>query len=1015
MPALPSISVQFTASAAGALKGIRQLVDGLTQLGEAAKVTAAGFDASIASIDASGGGLARFSESVVAARESLASLEADARSMGVNVAAGADEAVAALARLTEASKAAAVAMDETAVAAKTSATESAASADLLGNKFLGLGTVFDKVKKWGPLSLGAIGVASIDLATKFQATMTTLNTQANVPMAAIGELKNGVLNLAGQVGFSPDSLAQALFHVESSFASTGITGKQALDILKVAAEGAAVGHANLVDVTNALDAVIASGIPGVQNYAQAMGELNAIIGSGDMTMQDFADAVGSGAVAAVKAYGLSLTDVGAALATFGDNNIRGAAAGTELRMMVQGLASPLHSATGELQKLGMTQNTLADDMRKGGLKLAIDDLAAHLKAAGVTADEQGQIITDVFGKKAGIGIQLAIGQVDRFDSKYPELEKGAHGFQSAWQTATHTLSQQLKEIRSGFDALMIRIGDFLIPQVSKFITMVQHAGAPIAKSLGSALSGIASGFSGAAGHPADAGAMQRHHGDAYQAPPLTAWQKVGQVLRGVADDFKKFGNDVAKSFSNIKQAAGPVLGVLGGALLGALKAVAGILANVVGPALKGFTDFLAKNKGLVKDFAEVILGGLAVKLTTIGGIKAATSVTNLAAKILGFPTKQIGAISSEFKKLKDAAKAVKDAAGGIKDAFGKIPWSSIGSGMRAAATAAWDLSVKTLAAGLAALKSAGMWLAEKAALVGAAIAEKAAAIGEWLLNIALDANPIGLIIIAVLALVGILIYCWTHFKTFRDVVKAVWGVIWAVTKMVAHQVMTALKDIGKAAEWLWKNAIKPAFDGIVHAAEWLWHQIEGAWHGITRAIDGGIHFISQLPGKIKGFFSDAANWLVRAGKDIINGLWNGIQSMGGWIAGQISSLIQSVVPGPVLKILGISSPSKVFHEIGLHVTEGLVKGLVAGSPNAARASAQMAHAVIGGASGLAVGGYGVGSLAASAAGGGGAPVVYNITVQGSVIRERELFDTVQRQALRYGRRNPNTGLVYQSA
>ena len=71
-----------------------------------------------------------------------------------------------------------------------------------------------------------------------------------------------------------------------------------------------------------------SGIKGAQNYNQAMGALNATVGAGDMTMQDLADALSNGVMPVVKNYGLSLLDdVGAALATFGDNNIRGAAGG----------------------------------------------------------------------------------------------------------------------------------------------------------------------------------------------------------------------------------------------------------------------------------------------------------------------------------------------------------------------------------------------------------------------------------------------------------------------------------------------------------------------------------------------------------------------------------------------------------------------------------------------------------------------------------------------------------------
>ena len=121
----------------------------------------------------------------------------------------------------------------------------------------------------------------------------------------------------------------------------GITGSKAMDLLRIASEGARVGGSDLVDTTNALDAVIASGIGGVKNYSQAMGALNAIVGSGDMTMQDLVDAMGTGLMAVAKSYGQTLPEIGAALATFGDNNIRGAKAATDLRMAMQAMQAPM--------------------------------------------------------------------------------------------------------------------------------------------------------------------------------------------------------------------------------------------------------------------------------------------------------------------------------------------------------------------------------------------------------------------------------------------------------------------------------------------------------------------------------------------------------------------------------------------------------------------------------------------------------------------------------------------------
>ena len=321
------------------------------------------------------------------------------------------------------------------------------------------------------IGVAAVGAAyeSVKLAASFQSTMLQISTQAGVPKAQLQSLGNGVLALAGQVGFSPDSLAEALYHIESSFESVGITGPKALDLLKISAEGAAVGHADLVDVTNALDAAVASGIPGVQNFGQAMGALNAIVGSGDMQMQDLADALGTGMLATVKTYGLSLNDVGAALATFGDNNMRGAAAATALRMSVQAMAKPVAGGAAELKKLGMSSTQMATDMQKGGMLKALNDLQAHLKAAGVTGNQTGDVITTIFGKKAGTGMNILMDQLDRVRSKYPRLIEGANGFGAAVAANQQTFSQKMADAKAALEALGTKLGTALLPGLTKMM------------------------------------------------------------------------------------------------------------------------------------------------------------------------------------------------------------------------------------------------------------------------------------------------------------------------------------------------------------------------------------------------------------------------------------------------------------------------------------------------------------------------------------------------------------------
>ena len=341
-------------------------------------------------------------------------------------------------------------------------TEEAGGSALLG------GAGLAKFGMLGGLAVAGVGYEAIKMSMNFQSAMERLVTQAGVPAKMLGPLKSGILGLAGAVGFSPESLSESLYHVASNMASMGATAPKMLAMVKTAAEGAAVGGANLEDVTNALTAAVASGIPGVQNFGQAMGALNAIVGAGDMKMQDLADAMGSGLMAVVKGYGLSLKDVGAALDVFGDNNIRGAHAATDLRMAVQSLAVPAAAGKSALAGMGLSMTSLGTTMRQHGLLAALEELQAKFKAAGITAKEQGGVITEIFGKKAGTGLAVLMDQMDRLKSKYPAIAKGADDFGKAWGQTQQTLKQQWDEIRASFDALLTGIGDKIIPVISKF-------------------------------------------------------------------------------------------------------------------------------------------------------------------------------------------------------------------------------------------------------------------------------------------------------------------------------------------------------------------------------------------------------------------------------------------------------------------------------------------------------------------------------------------------------------------
>jgi TP901 family phage tail tape measure protein len=487
MAGLPAVVQEFGVSAANFLAGIDAMLERTDKL-------AASLDAAAAAADR----LSGVADGTGAAADRLAAAEEAAEARAVYLADAMDRVVAGLDANAAASDRAMAATDALA-ASYDRAGESATVAGDRAAGASGKAAGFGSVMKTALLGVGIAAVYGIDKSAKFQSSITQLHTQAGVAQSKLAGLSQGVLQLAAQTGEGPQSLAESLYHVASNMASLGASGPKMMSAVKIAAEGAQVGGADLVDVTNALTAAIASGIPGVQNFQQAMGMLNAAVGSGDMHMQDLADAFSSGLLAVIKGYGVTLKDTAAALAVFGDNNIRGAKAGTDLRMAVQSLAVQGPSAGKELAALGLGSKTLANDMKSGGLMKALDDLTGRFKKNGIAAKDQGEVITTLFGKKAGSGIAVLLEQMDRLKSKYPAITAGADKFAGDWADRQKTMAQQWDDLKSGAQALAVSFGTILLPAATKIVGMLARFGAfleqhPAVAAFAGALLALAAGF-----------------------------------------------------------------------------------------------------------------------------------------------------------------------------------------------------------------------------------------------------------------------------------------------------------------------------------------------------------------------------------------------------------------------------------------------------------------------------------------------------------------------------------------
>lgn len=178
-----------------------------------------------------------------------------------------------------------------------------------------------------------------------------------------------------------------------------------------------------------------------------------------------------------------------------------------------------------------------------------------------------------------------------------------------------------------------------------------------------------------------------------------------------------------------------------------------------------------------------------------------------------------------------------------------------------------------------------------------AIALKIVTAAQWLWNIALDANPIGLIVLAIAGLIAILVVAYKKVGWFRDAVNAAWG--W-----IKNAFNAATGFIAKH----WKLLLGILTFGWSVVATWIikhWHQISGAAGSVINFITGtfgkGIGFVSNLFIGMWKTAKSVFNGIVAAGKGAINiliSIFNtGIDAINAITPGDINLPFGVTIPG----------------------------------------------------------------------------------------------------------------------
>lgn len=175
---------------------------------------------------------------------------------------------------------------------------------------------------------------------------------------------------------------------------------------------------------------------------------------------------------------------------------------------------------------------------------------------------------------------------------------------------------------------------------------------------------------------------------------------------------------------------------------------------------------------------------------------------------------------------------------------------------------------------------------------------------------------------------GIVSFLTGLWNGLKSTAQSIWNGLGAAIKSVISGLQGWL-----SSTW---NAIKST---VISVANGIKQGAINAWNGMVSGVKGIIN-------SVKGVFNSLRNIdLFAIGKNIVQGLINGISNMVGAV-GRAIGKVADTVTGGIRKVLGIHSPSKVLTQLGIYTGQGFANGISNMVGTVSKVAAQLADAAV---------------------------------------------------------------------